>query len=232
MRTIDAVKLLINQNLEDQYVYTTSELKVLFDEDGNALTKTIQRLVAEGFLKRAVRGVYVYTLSGRYIEPIGGKIASKLRPGELIYESFISAGFRWSLISQCPWTYTLATTGKSGFYPTSYGSISFTHVDREDIEESDLIDRSDTGELPLATPRRTYLDILKHDQSSLYMLNEEYNKYHGGWDGPLHHVAIEDDDTWDFLDNDPDLPKPIVYTERPARSWIEIYASRNQRNRK
>lgn len=210
MRTINAIKLLIQEDMKKRHVYSKSELRELFNEDTDTLNSTINRLISDGFLKRATRSIYVYAFSNYKGPTTVDQIAAKLRPGQLLYESFLSSASKWSLISQIPWAYDLATTGKSGCFDTAYGTIIFTHVNGKEVAPSDLIDRSDMGELPLATPRRTYLDMLKYNQG-MDMLTEEYNKYHGGWDGTLHHVAIEDDDTWDFLDNDPDLPKPVVH---------------------
>lgn len=131
MKLAAAVEVLARMDRQQgRHVYALRELEKLFPESPRARQATIGRLVQQGVLKRAARGVYVYALSaflGRYTLEW---IAVTLRRGEYCYLSLESALSAYGVISQIPMRYTIMTTGRRGEHVTPFGTIEFTHTER------------------------------------------------------------------------------------------------------
>ncbi|MDR1431686.1 MAG: hypothetical protein LBI99_06160 [Propionibacteriaceae bacterium] len=132
MRLQDVCELMYEWDSRGRYVFTKSDLRTLFDERDPALFKTLERVVAAGVLTRAASGVYVNRRSAH----LGGYtvelVAQALRRREFNYVSYESALSEYGAISQIPiGRLTLATTGRSGVFPTPFGTIEFTHTGRD-----------------------------------------------------------------------------------------------------
>lgn len=114
------------------YVFAKRDIEKMFpNEKEKALEKSLQRMVKDGFLVRAARGVYVNpaatSKSGYVIEDV----AKALRPGEMCYVSLESILSEYGVISQIPISMiTIMTTGANGTYETPFGTIEFTHTKR------------------------------------------------------------------------------------------------------
>ena len=131
------------------------------------------RLVKQGVLEHAARGVYVNPLSRLSRRYLIEKIAVCLRRGEYSYVSLESALSEYGAISQIPMSrITVMTTGRSATIRTPYGVIEFTHTKRSpaDILRSTLIMK----ERPLRIARvETALRDLRRVGRNLDMVNLE-----------------------------------------------------------
>ena len=115
--------------------------KLFPDEDEKTLEKSLQRMVKDGLLVKAARGVYVNAAAARRSpDRIIEEVAIALRPGRLCYLSLESMLSEYGVISQIPLSHlTVMTTGASGTHDTPYGVIEFTHTKRS---RSDVLERS------------------------------------------------------------------------------------------
>ena len=199
MRSFEALKLLAVEDKTWRHVYSKKELGELFNETGVNLTATIERLGDNGILKRAAKGIYVYELTQHFGLRTIDQIASKMRPGKLLYESLECAAFHWGLISQGSYVSTYVTNGKSGSFRTAYGPIDFVHMPVTEAEVAEATISRDFDQcVPLATRRRAYEDLVRMKRS-INLLKEQYMKDVTGHDGTIAYLDVEDDDTWDFL---------------------------------
>ncbi|WP_101676243.1 type IV toxin-antitoxin system AbiEi family antitoxin [Alloalcanivorax mobilis] len=132
MNLLALQKTLHDWDKRGKYVFSHHALRRLFPEESDkAFEKSLTRMVAQGVLKRAARGVYVnpnaHSFDGYAIE----HIAKALRPGHYNYVSLESALSERGLISQILIDrLTVMTTGRRGIYKTLYGTIEFTHSKR------------------------------------------------------------------------------------------------------
>lgn len=199
MRALDAMKLLAAEDRISHHVYSKAELGELFDESGVNLTATVDRLRSEDVLKRAARGIYVYTFSQHLGQRTLDAIAIRMRPGKILYESIESAAFYWGLISQAVFSVTYITDGKPGRFDTAYGPVEFVHSSSAATTMANqTVSRTFDGRVPIATKRGTFDDMARH-RRFVGLLREQYLKDAGGFDGTVFYGEIEDDDTWDFL---------------------------------
>ncbi|MDR1357817.1 MAG: DUF6088 family protein [Coriobacteriales bacterium] len=145
------------------YIHLRRELKRLFGESAATFAKTLERLVQNGILIRAARGVYVFAYSKQIGIATLELIAQYLRRSEYNYLSYESALAEHGIISQIPFNLiTVATTGREGRFDTPYGTISFTHTMTSPEEiAANTIERP-SHPLPLAN---TYL-ALKNQRST------------------------------------------------------------------
>ena len=141
-------------------VFTLGDLAKLFPGDRRkTLLASLRRLVDEGVLGRAGRGVYVYLLSESGQPYLIEQIAVALRRGDYSYVSLESALSEYGVISQVPVDrLTVMTTGRSGLYRTPWGVIEFTHSKRttaDILENTRRIGRP----LRMATPQAAWRDL-------------------------------------------------------------------------
>lgn len=133
MNRMDLLKRLEELERRNVFVLSKKDMEKLFpDEDEKAMEKSLQRMVKDGILDRAARGIYVNASAasrnaGRLIE----EVAKALRPGKFCYVSLESILSEYGVISQIPMSrLTVMTTGASGMHETPYGVIEFTHTKR------------------------------------------------------------------------------------------------------
>lgn len=133
MKRLDLIHRLAELEKRGVYVLAKRDIGKLFpEEDEKAMEKSLQRMVRDGLLVRAARGVYVNPAAasrnaGWTIE----EVAKALRPGKLCYVSLESMLSEHGLISQIPISrISVMTTGVSGIHETPYGVIEFTHTKR------------------------------------------------------------------------------------------------------
>ena len=115
------------------YVLTKKDVEKLFPQEGEkSMEKSLQRMVKDGLLIRAARGLYVNALAvARKPSWILEDVAKALRPGNLSYVSLESILSEYGVISQIPLSrITLMTTGAKGVHETPFGTIEFTHTKR------------------------------------------------------------------------------------------------------
>lgn len=136
MKRMELMQQLAALDREGVYVFTKGDFEKMFpEEQDKAFEKSLQRMVADGVLIRACKGIYVNPLArskdGRVVE----KIAQALRAGFFSYVSLESMLSEYGVISQIPIDrITIMTTGARGTYATPFGTIEFTHTKRRPAE--------------------------------------------------------------------------------------------------
>ena len=131
MKQAHAVRQLAAQDRQGRQVFTHYDLATLFPEDNpRTLQASLDRLVKNGVLIRAVNGVYVNALSANGFTHTLENIAKAMRRGEYSYVSLESALSEYGVISQIPMRLTIMTTGRKGEVNTPFGVIEFTHTGR------------------------------------------------------------------------------------------------------
>lgn len=141
MKQLDAIQKFTHYDQQGRYVYTLADLKKIFYKDSpTALRAGINRLIKDGVLVRASKGVFVYAAAQSKGSNTLEQIARTLRRGEYNYVSLESALSEYGAISQIPLDrLTVMTTGRSGEFKTPYGVIEFTHTQRK---TTDVLDSS------------------------------------------------------------------------------------------
>lgn len=155
-----AIKVLSDWAQAGRFVFRPGDFAKLFPDDSRkTLQEALNRLVRDGVLKRACRGVYVYALAGSEDPHMIERIAVALRRGQYSYVSLESALSEYGAISQIPVDrLTVMTTGRKGSYRTPWGLIEFTHTKRMVPDILDSI--RDVGRpLRLATPQAAWRDL-------------------------------------------------------------------------
>jgi len=155
-----ALRVLTDWAKVGRVVFTLGDLAKLFPGDSHkTLKEAVRRIVRNGLLERACRGVYVFALAAEEPTDLIERIAAALRRGEYNYVSLESALSEYGAISQAPVDrLTVMTTGRKGSYQTPWGVIEFTHTKRSvrDI----LAGIRDIGRpLRMATPEAAWRDL-------------------------------------------------------------------------
>jgi len=132
MKRIEAINSFKQWDRRSKFVYTKHDLAKLFpDESPKTLSESLNRLVKDGLLRRACRGIYVNEHAASFDANIIEHIAKALRRGHYNYISLESMLSEHGVISQIPIDrLTVMTTGRGGTYKTPYGVIEFTHTKR------------------------------------------------------------------------------------------------------
>ncbi|MCA6936812.1 type IV toxin-antitoxin system AbiEi family antitoxin [Pectobacterium versatile] len=132
MDRITAIERLNAFDKQGRYVFTSRDLAKIFHEDTpRAFNAGLNRLVKDGILTRAIRGVYVYNHAKSKDSYTLERIVLALRRGEYNYLSLESALSEYGVISQIPIDrITVMTTGRSEEHKTPFGVIEFTHTKR------------------------------------------------------------------------------------------------------
>lgn len=133
MNRIELLKRLEELERRNVFVLSKRDIEKLFpDEDEKAMEKSLQRMVRDGILAKAARGIYVNSSAAlRNAGWLVEEVAKALRPGKLCYISLESMLSEYGVISQIPMScLTVMTTGASGVHETPYGVIEFTHTKR------------------------------------------------------------------------------------------------------
>lgn len=167
MRVIECVKALNDWDKRNSYLFSKGDLGLIFDEEDDALSSTLRRLVRDGVLLRVTRGLYAFALSHNLSPTSIQDVAIALRPCHFVYESFESAASQWGLISQIPLDrLTVATTGASGEFATPFGVVEFTHVSLTPAQiVRETVDRKPYCPMRIATEERTFKDLLDFNRS-------------------------------------------------------------------
>lgn len=136
MRLSEAIETLTAWSRKGRVLFTREELRKLFPHDTDAAFKEgITRLIAQGFLQRVARGLFLFTLTEHRNPHLLEQIAVTLRRGSYNYLSLESALSEYGVISQVPLAgITVMTTGRSAVFGTPYGRIEFTHTKRNPID--------------------------------------------------------------------------------------------------
>ena len=164
MKKIDLIRRLAELERHGVFILAKRDIEKLFpDEADKAMEKSLQRMVADGILARAAKGLYVNPaaanrLRGRLIEAV----AKALRPGHMSYVSLESMLSEFGVVSQVPVDrITVMTTGAGGVVETPYGTIEFTHTKRRWADVVDGTVFTPDRPLRIATKRTAYRDLVR-----------------------------------------------------------------------
>lgn len=132
MRSSELISILLTIEKFGAVVLTVRDFEKFFPQDSNkTMEKSLQRMVKEGLLIKAARGVYINALAINRHPRIIEEIALALRPGKLSFVSLESVLSEYGIISQLPIDrLTVMTTGAKGIHETPFGIIEFTHTKR------------------------------------------------------------------------------------------------------
>jgi hypothetical protein len=145
---------------EGVWAFTPATFSALLGEvEPRYLNLMMKRLADQGVLIRAARGVYVNPHARSMPNDVRGSLIRFLRPREVSYISLESKLSEAGVISQVATVLTCMTTGSPGRLDTPWGSIEFTHTDRDIKPEIDVYPRDD-GVLE-ASVERAARDLLR-----------------------------------------------------------------------
>ncbi|AYN19549.1 type IV toxin-antitoxin system AbiEi family antitoxin [Alcaligenes aquatilis] len=132
MKRLELINRLAELDRRGIYVLARRDIEKLFpSESAKSMEQSLKRMVDDGLLQRAARGLYVNPAASSKNRWIAEEIAKALRPGSLSYVSLESILSEYGVISQIPVSrITVMTTGPSGVINTPYGTIEFTHTKR------------------------------------------------------------------------------------------------------
>ena len=168
-----AITILAHWDKRGRYIFTLNDLSKLFSEDKpKTLQEGVNRLIKNGLLVRACRGIYLYAFTNNRDVNTLETIAKTLRRGEYSYVSLESALSEYGAISQIPIDrLTVMTTGRKGEYKTPYGVIEFTHTKRS---VSDILNNVLNVNRPLRLAKvNTAWRDLKRVGRNIHLVNME-----------------------------------------------------------
>lgn len=179
MKRMDLIGRLVELERRGLFVLTKRDIEKLFpDEEKKSLEKSLQRMVKDGLLVKAARGVYVNpSAATRNPGWIIEEVAKALRPGKLCYVSLESMLCEHGVISQIPMSHlTVMTTGASGTHATPYGVIEFTHTKRSATEVLSRTVFVKGRPLRIAKKRAAVQDLLRVGRNTDMIDHEELSE--------------------------------------------------------
>lgn len=179
MKRMELITSLMNLERRGVFVLTKKDIGKLFPlEDEKSMEKSLQRMVKDGLLIKAARGIYINALvASRHKSWMLENIAKALRPGKLSYVSLESMLSEHGVISQIPLSrLTVMTTGASGIHDTPYGTIEFTHTKRSIPEILDRTIFIKDRPLRIAKKQAAVTDLLRVGRNTDMIDYEELNE--------------------------------------------------------
>lgn len=196
MKRLDALAALRSLDSMGRYVMRRDNLRAFFpNESEKTFSEGLGRLVSDGLLVQATRGVYVNEAAKSKDAWTIERIAIALRPADTMYVSLESALSEYGVISQIPIDrITLMTTGRSGEIATPYGVIELTHSKRtpEALREGYI--KQPGRPLPIATVQTALRDLRRVGRNLHLVDREALNEVIG--------QAAAEDET-EYLENNP-----------------------------
>lgn len=129
-------------------IFTTQDLALLLEEPVSAnFRKFLSKAVQSGVLKRVTHNLYMNPVVPPNSPGVLEKIARLLHWNKFMYVSLESQLSYTGRISQLTMQYlTLMTTGRKGAFTTPFGTVEFTHTQREISQlEDDVYFDAETG---------------------------------------------------------------------------------------
>jgi len=175
MTKLELIKKLAELDRYGVHVLARRDIEKLFpDEGAKAMEKSLQRMVKDGLLLRAAKGIYVNPAASSKNRWIAEEVAKALRPGCLSYVSLESILSEYGAISQIPIDrITVMTTGRSGVHKTAFGIIEFTHTKRT---RSEILDRTLAPKgrpLRIATRSAAIRDLFRVGRNTNMLVEDE-----------------------------------------------------------
>jgi hypothetical protein len=158
MKRRDLMEKLAEVDRNGVWAFTPATFSALLGNlDPGYLKLMLKRLADQGVLIRAARGVYVNPYARSAPADVRAGLIRFLRPRELSYVSLESKLSEAGVISQVTTALTCMTTGSPGHFETPWGSIEFTHTERN-VELGINVHPRDDGVLE-ATVERAARDL-------------------------------------------------------------------------
>jgi len=179
MKRMELITSLMNLERRGVFVLTKKDIGKLFPlENEKSMEKSLQRMVKDGLLIKAARGIYINALvASRHKSWMLENIAKALRPGKLSYVSLESMLSEHGVISQIPLSrLTVMTTGAGGIHDTPYGTIEFTHTKRSIPEILDRTIFIKDRPLRIAKKQAAVTDLLRVGRNTDMIDYEELNE--------------------------------------------------------
>jgi hypothetical protein len=176
---MELITSLMNLERRGVFVLTKKDIGKLFPlENEKSMEKSLQRMVKDGLLIKAARGIYINALkASRHKSWMLENIAKALRPGKLSYVSLESMLSEHGVISQIPLSrLTVMTTGAGGIHDTPYGTIEFTHTKRSIPEILDRTIFIKDRPLRIAKKQAAVTDLLRVGRNTDMIDYEELNE--------------------------------------------------------
>ena len=175
MKKIELIRKLSELDKRGVHVLARRDIEKLFpDEAEKAMEKSLQRMVCDGLLQRAAKGLYVNPAATSKNRWIAEEVAKALRPGCLTYVSLESILSEYGVISQIPINrMTVMTTGKSGVVETPYGVIEFTHTKRGPAEIFKRTMHVKGRPLRIAIKQAAIKDLLRVGRNANMLIKDE-----------------------------------------------------------
>ncbi|WP_416182992.1 type IV toxin-antitoxin system AbiEi family antitoxin [Idiomarina sp. PL1-037] len=133
---------------------------IMPEYSSSALKVRLNYLVKRGVLQKVCRGVWAFPESHYYQSTSILHLPYLVRPSSINYLSLESVLSKYSVISQQMFDYiTVMTTGRSGIFKTSFGTLELTHTKRDPM--AILTETHPLGDYPLreAMVKRAYSDL-------------------------------------------------------------------------
>jgi predicted transcriptional regulator of viral defense system len=151
------------QDRQGRWLFTARQLRRLAGDSPKAFEAAVRRHCARGLLERAAHGLYANPHARSAPANRLEAVARQLRPLEYCYVSLESRLSELGLISQIPGVLTVMTSGRSQRWDTAYGTIEFTHTERDipSLIESDQVYFDQERGIHVATAERARGDLTR-----------------------------------------------------------------------
>ena len=171
MKRRDLNEKLAKADVAGVWAFTLPSFSALMGGVDPAYLKLMmKRLSDQGVLIRAARGVYINPTARSRPADMRRGLLRFLRPREINYVSLESKLSEAGVISQIATVLTCMTTGSRGRFETSWGTIEFTHTDREIEVGTDVVVQDDGT---LEATIRTAVRDLRRVGRNLDLIDEE-----------------------------------------------------------
>jgi hypothetical protein len=171
MKRSDLNRRLFEADAAGVWAFTPASFSALMGGIEPAYLKLMtKRLVDQGVLIRASRGVYVNPHARSKPPDTRRGLLRFLRPREINYVSLESKLSEAGVISQITTALTCMTTGSAGRFETPWGAVEFTHTDRKIGIGTDVVARDDGT---LEATARTALRDLRRVGRNLDLIDDE-----------------------------------------------------------
>lgn len=156
MKRSDVSHILLEGDRRGLWAFTPSSFSALLHGVApNYLKLMMKRLVDQGVLQRAAKGVYVNHLARSMPSDVRRGLIRFLRPREFSYVSLETKLSEAGIISQVAMALTCMTTGSPGTFRTPWGIIEFTHTERRvDADRDVYLADEGTWEATVSTAAR------------------------------------------------------------------------------
>jgi predicted transcriptional regulator of viral defense system len=149
------------QDRQGRWLFTAGQLRRLTGDRPKAFEAAVRRHCRRGLLERVARGLYANPHARSAPANRLEAVARHLRPMDHCYVSLETRLGELGQISQIPGVLTVMTGGRSQRYETAYGTVEFTHTERDvpSLIESGQVYLDEERGIHVATAERARGDL-------------------------------------------------------------------------